>query len=328
MLIDPYGRPITYLRISVTDRCNLRCAYCMPSSGVGWLPKEAVLSADDIVNVAQAAASLGVFKIRLTGGEPLVRPDILEIVQKIAVLPGVEDLSMTTNATLLDKMARPLADAGLKRVNISLDTLNPEKYAKVTRTGDFSSAWKGILAAESAGLQPIKLNAVVIGGFNDDEIPALASLSIDHTWDMRFIELMPMTRTQDWGLDWSDSKQRFFPENRILEKLKEFHLELITQVESSSPERTYKIQGGKGTLGFISPFGNKFCRRCNRLRLTADGKLRACLLADHEIPIREALRSAEDLVEIIKKAVSKKPEGHQLKEYNCPDIKCMSQIGG
>ncbi|GAP20695.1 GTP 3',8-cyclase MoaA [Leptolinea tardivitalis] len=328
MLIDHYGRAITYLRMSITDRCNLRCAYCQPASGLDWIPDDQRLTKDDFIRLARVAAALGITKIRLTGGEPLVNPDILEITAQIAAIPGIEDLSLTSNAILLGKLAGPLADAGLKRVNISLDTLHPEKYRRVTRFGDFDQAWQGILAAEKAGLLPLKLNTVVVGGFNDDEIPELARLSIDHPWHIRFIELMPVANSQDWGGGFPPVDQRYVSVQTMHEKLADLSLVPEATPPNAGPERMFRIPGAAGTVGFIAPLGEHFCARCNRLRLTADGRLRSCLLVDKEISVRDALKSGADLKLFIQKAVEEKPRGHKLEEHNCPDSRCMSQIGG
>lgn len=328
MLIDPFGRAINYLRVSITDRCNLRCAYCLPESGVTWMPSDEVLSADEIVEVVRVAAELGVTKVRLTGGEPLVRPDVLEIVERIAKIDGVADLSLTTNAILLGRLAKPLFEAGLHRVNISLDTLQPEKYRSITRLGDFEKAWHGIMAAQEVGLNPIKLNCVVVGGLNDDEIFDLASLSIKYPWHIRFIELMPVANEQDWGNGLPSIDKRYVSVQTMHNILAPLNLEKIESTLQQGPERTFKIPGSLGTVGFISPLGDHFCNKCNRLRLTADGSLRSCLLVDKEISIRKALRDGEDLKSYIENAVINKPKGHELSDHNCPDSRCMSQIGG
>jgi cyclic pyranopterin phosphate synthase len=328
MLIDPFGRAITYLRISITDKCNLRCVYCQPEEGIQWIRDEELLSADEIVHVTESAISLGIKKVRLTGGEPLTRKDILEIVSGISRIPGLEDLSLTTNALLLDKLAGPLVKAGLQRVNISLDTLKPEKYRKITRLGDFQKAWQGILEAERAGLKPIKLNTVVVGGLNDDEIVSIASLSIEHPWHIRFIELMPVANEQDWGNGLPPNGRRYFSVQKMHEALAGLNLEFIETPTSRGPERTYRIPDARGTVGFIAPLGDHFCNRCNRLRLTADGRLRSCLLVDKEISIREVLHSDEGLKSFLIKAVTEKPAGHALASHNCPDSRCMAQIGG
>lgn len=328
MLVDSFGRAITYLRISITDRCNLRCAYCLPESGVKWLPKKTLLSVDEIIHVAEAAASLGINKIRLTGGEPLMRPEILEIVKRIAGIDGINDLSLTTNGMLFEKIAKPLHDAGLQRVNFSMDTLDPVKFKKVTHFGDLSLVWKGINAAEQAGMKPIKLNSVVVGGFNDDEIPALALLTTDYPWHVRYIELMPVSNEQDWGQGLPSVAERYVSVQKMHKLLAPLNLEPVLIPNSIGPERTYRIPGASGTVGFISPLGDHFCNKCNRLRLTADGWLRSCLLVDKEISLREAFDSGADLQSFIKQAVSEKPEGHQLEQHNYPDSRCMSQIGG
>lgn len=327
MLVDSFGRTITYLRLSVTDRCNLRCAYCMPEEGIQWMPREMVITSDEFARFVEAAASLGITKVRLTGGEPLVRRDIVEIVRKIAVIPGITDINLTTNAVLLDKLARPLKEAGLHRVNISLDTLDPEKFHRITRFGDFSTVWKGILAAEEAGLEPVKINSVVVRGLNENELPDLAKLSYDRPWHVRFIELMPVSNGQDWGMDLPPVEQRYFPAREMYGKLADLKLEPVDE-KNSGPERTFRIPGGRGTVGFISPVGEQFCKDCNRIRMTADGHLRSCLLVDGEIDIREALRSGEDLRPYIEKAVAAKPEGHKLADRVSPGSRHMSQIGG
>ena len=328
MLIDAFARNITYLRISVTDRCNERCAYCLPINGVTWLDEKDLMTANEIVRLAEAAISLGITKIRLTGGEPLVRPDILEIISKISIIPGLKDLSLTTNGMLLKKMAKSLVLAGLQRVNISLDTLDSEKYKKITRFGNFQQTWQGILEAENAGLFPIKINTVVVGGFNDDEIIPIAKLSINHPWHIRFIELMPVANQEDWGPGLPTVEGRYFSSQKMHKILSSLNLEELDSSANSGPECTYRIPGGTGTVGFISPLGDHFCMKCNRLRLTADGCLKSCLLVDKEISIREALRSGADLTSFLRNAVANKPIGHELVTHNCSDKRCMSQIGG
>lgn len=328
MLVDHFGRCITYLRISVTDRCNLRCAYCLPAAGVKWLPNEMLLTADEILRVVQTASELGITKVRLTGGEPLVRPDILEIVSRIAATPGIKDLSMTSNAMLLEKMAQPLADAGLKRINISLDTLDAEKFNRVTRFGDFDRVWRGILAAEAAGLNPVKLNTVVVGGFNENDIHDLASLTLEHPWHVRFIELMPVANEEDWGGGLPPVDERYVTTKTMFTHLTDLNLQPVEMGGNNGPERGFQSPGAPGVVGFISPLSEQFCNKCNRLRLTADGRLRSCLLVDKEISIREVLRTGGDLGVFLEKAVAEKPKGHELGAHNCPDARCMSQIGG
>lgn len=331
MLIDPFGRPITYLRISITDRCNLRCTYCMPAGTTTWMPRENILKDNEIIRVVEAGARLGLSKIRLTGGEPLVRPGVVELVRRLAALPRIQDISLTTNAILLEKMARPLADAGLKRVNISLDTLDAEKFRRITRFGDFDCAWRGILAAEQAGLMPLKLNTVVVGGFNADELPALARLTLDHPWHLRFIELMPVgSAEQDWGAEQTPASGRYISVQQMRTQLETLNLEPATSLPGNGPARTFRIPGAPGTIGFISPLGEHFCQNCNRLRLTADGRLRACLLKSGEVSLQEALHKGIDLEPLIEQAVQLKPLGHLLAgELNLASPnQAMSAIGG
>lgn len=329
MLVDSLGRSITYLRISLTDRCNLRCAYCMPAGGLDWIPKDDLLSDDEIVRVVRAAAGLGIEKVRLTGGEPLVRPGIVDFVKQISTIPGIEDIGLTTNGILLDKLAGPLAQAGLRRVNISLDTLKPERFRKITRFGAFDRTWHGILAAEQAGLSPIKLNAVIIRCVNDDELLDLAGLSLSHPWHIRFIELMPIGNTQEWGESFPASSDRYVSVQEMHSRLDVLGLVPADTPMGSGPARTFRVPGAPGTIGFISPLGEHFCQNCNRLRLTADGKLRACLVMPGEISLREALRNGQCLNEFFLQAVSSKPAHHNMNPaFSARSARFMSQIGG
>ncbi len=327
-LTDRFGRAITYLRISVTDRCNLRCVYCLPQHGAQWLARENQLSVEEIARVVETAARVGVKRIRLTGGEPLVRPDMAEIVARIASIAGIEEVSLTTNAMLLERLARPLADAGLKRVNVSLDTLDADKFKRITRGGSLDRLWRGLAAAEAAGLSPLKLNTVVVNGLNADELPALARLTIENPWHVRFIELMPVGNAQDWGEGFPVRSERYFSLQEMRAQLSTFNLEPATQPKGNGPARTFRIPGALGTIGFISPLGEHFCQNCNRLRLTADGYLRPCLLLDGEINVREALRSNEPILPLLQRAVDSKPEGHELLMQHYPESRRMAQIGG
>jgi len=329
MLIDSFHRQITYLRISLTDRCNLRCVYCMPAKGLSWIPNNQLVSDDEIIQVVQAAANLGITKIRLTGGEPLVRPGLVGLVRRIVSIPGIQDLSMTTNAILLEKNARPLAEAGLKRVNISLDTLKPERFQQITRMGTYERAWSGIIAAEQAALAPIKLNTVVMRGYNDDELPELAMLSIHHPWHVRFIEVMPIGETQDRGEVFPGQDTRYISVQEMHARLAELSLQPLDPPDRNGPARTYRIPGAQGTVGIISPLGENFCQGCNRLRLTADGILRSCLVMPGEVSIRDALRNHLPLEDYIRRAVAMKPRGHNLRVgYPAATSRGMSQIGG
>lgn len=328
MFIDTFGRKITYLRISVTDRCNLRCAYCMPAGGIVQNSHDSILRYEEIYKIVQVAAENGVTEIRLTGGEPLVRADIVELVRMIRSVPQIEDISLTTNAMLLEEYAAPLKQAGLNRVNISLDTLDPENYKKITRIGNFQKVWAGILAAEAAGLQPIKLNTVVIRGVNDTEIPALAHLSVERPWNIRFIELMPVENQESWGEGFLSPEDAYVSKQEMLQILQAYHLQAVYDMDGNGPAKYYRIPGAKGMIGFISPIGEKFCAECNRLRLTADGNLRPCLLSETEIPLREALRKGEDILPLLQKAVLLKPGGHEITSHYTSSGRCMMQIGG
>lgn len=329
MLIDSWGRQITYLRISVTDRCNFRCVYCMPPEGLVWQPHEAILRYEEIAEVARAAAEQGVRQIRLTGGEPLVRADLTVLIRMLADIPGVDDISLTTNGMLLEKMAGHLAQAGLKRVNISLDTLNPEKFTRITRGGSLAKVLDGIKAAEQAGLQPIKINTVAMRGINDGEFLDLARLTVDHPWHVRFIELMPIGNQQPWGADFPPPAEMTISVQEIADQLKTLGLVSDDGSAGFGPAVVYRIPGGIGKIGFISPLSeHQFCQRCNRLRLTADGYLRPCLMSDVEIPVLADLRAGKPVLPILQQAVAAKPEGHHLASEPAPAGRKMIQIGG
>ena len=328
MLTDPFGRPITYLRISLTPRCNLRCVYCMPAAGLPAPEKGELLTNEEIAELVRAAARQGVRRVRLTGGEPLIRRGLVDLVRRIAATPGVEEVSLTTNAMLLAKKAAALAAAGLSRVNISLDTLDPEKFRRITRGGQIQRVFDGISSAEEHGLTPIKLNTVVVRGLNDDELPALARLTLEHPWHVRFIELMPVGNAQDWGPGFPAADQRYFSVQEMHQKLAAYNLQPAEAPRGNGPARTFRIPGAAGTVGFISPLGEHFCAACNRLRLTADGNLRPCLLMDEEINVRDALRNGEDVTPWLWQAVARKPEGHELLLQHYPQTRRMVQIGG
>lgn len=275
-MVDTYGREIDYLRLSVTDRCNLRCRYCMPENGICKKSHLEMLTEDEMITAVQAAASLGIHKLRLTGGEPLVKKNILSICERSAATEGINEVCMTTNGVLLPQMAKDLRAAGVDRLNISLDTLNPEKYAYITRLGTLEQALRGIEAALESGFQHLKINAVLIGGFNDDEIPALAGLSRRYPVDVRFIELMPMTENEEFG------QQAYVPGSAVLAALPE-----LTQTEQDDGvAKLYHLPDALGSIGLISAVSSHFCASCNRIRLTADGKLKPCLHSDQEFPIK------------------------------------------
>ena len=315
---DLYGREINYLRISVTDLCNLRCQYCMPKDGVCKLEHEDVLSTEEFYEIAKAFVELGVQKIRITGGEPLVKNGIVELVEKIASL-GLKDLAMTTNGLLLPKYAEDLKKAGLDRVNISLDTLDAKKYSEITRGGDLFKVLKGIDEAKKVGLTPIKINSVLIGDFNIDEIENFVYITKEEDIDVRFIELMPIGEASSWATE------KFVSNNKILEKVPE--LEATEAKDPSSPAVYYKFPDGKGRVGIINPISCKFCDACNRVRLTSRGKLKLCLHSDDEIDLREVIRSGGDLKQVIRDSILKKPEEHHLEEGQFIR-RNMNEIGG
>lgn len=318
-MTDSYGRKIEYLRMSVTDGCNLRCVYCMPEDGMRECPCRSSMSADEFVEIARAAAELGIKKLRITGGEPLVRSDILPLVRRLSEIDGIEDMSLTTNAVLLKPIAGELYDAGIHRVNISLDTLDAEKYERVTRGGRLSDALDGIRAALEAGMNPVKLNAVLVGGFNDDEIGALARLTLEHPVQMRFIELMPI------GSSGQFPEQAYMSVGEVLRRLP--GLEPV-QSEAHSVARLYKLPGAKGEVGLISPLSDHFCAECNRLRLTADGCLKPCLHSAEELSVRG--KHGDELKSAILTAVSHKPKMHvELSATDRSEAKrSMYRIGG
>jgi cyclic pyranopterin phosphate synthase len=323
---DHYERKIDYLRLSVTDRCNLRCTYCMPPGGVPKLTHTDVLRYEEILRLARIAVDMGISKIRITGGEPLLRKDILYLCEKIASIPGVKSLSMTTNGVLLSRFAKDLLNAGLQRINISLDTLEPEKFAAITRHDYFHEVWQSILTAHEVGLSPIKLNAVVMQGVNDDEIEDLARLTFQYPFHVRFIEFMPFLA--------DEHSNRFLSSDEILERLKRMGPLVPTKIpDSNGPASHYRFAEAKGMIGIISPISHHFCPTCNRLRLTSDGKLRTCLFATEETDLKPMLRNGSldsDIANVIRNAIEHKPEKHALDSAvfrKCIN-RSMSSIGG
>jgi GTP 3',8-cyclase len=324
--LDSFGRRINYLRISLTDRCNLRCVYCMPAVGMHFMPRPELLTSEELLLVVRSAAAAGFQKIRLTGGEPSLRPDLVELVRAIKAVPGIEHMAMTTNGLRLAKLAGPLKEAGLDRVNISIDTLDPQKFRQVTRGGRLDQVWEGIAEADRVGLHPIKLNAVVVRGLNDEEVPSLAALTLEHRWEMRFIEVMPLTGVADVAQDGVVKSEE------LIAQIEALHgpLEPLGLAPAESARR-YRIPGAKGKLGFISSVSDPFCATCNRMRLTADGRLHLCLLRDDEVDLRAAIRGGATQAEIeqmIRHAVAVKPWGHGLPEGVLPTLRGMSELGG
>ncbi len=328
---DMFERYIDYLRISVTDRCNLRCVYCMPEEGVQACRHGDILRYEEIEVIVRAAAALGIRKFRLTGGEPLVRLGIVDLVRKLARIPGIDDLSMTTNGMLLARYAEPLVEAGLQRVNVSLDTLRPARFKAITRWGNLSAVLEGIAAARSAGLSPLKINTVVIRGLNDDEVVALARRALAEGWHHRFIEWMPVGEAASSPQDWRSNVVTSAQIRARLEAALGALVPAEQAPKGAGPARVYRVPGAEGTLGFISPVSDHFCARCNRLRLTADGKLRPCLLAADEIDLHGALRAGAGVIEIqalLLEAIRAKPKGHHLAQDGLIKDRAMAQIGG
>ena len=326
MAIDRFGRNIHYLRISLTDHCNLRCIYCMPED-MTFRPNADLMQDDEILAFTRLFASLGFDKIRLTGGEPTVRANVVDLVRSIASTEGIRSVSMTTNGLLLKKLAQPLADAGLQRVNVSIDTLDPDKFKRLTRWGKLDDVWEGILAAEKAGLAPVKLNAVVVKGYNEDDVVDLAALTIDHPWQMRFIEMMPFAGATDLQINQVITMAQI---QGTIES--EFgKLEVANGGKLDGEAQVFHIPQAKGDLGFISSVTHPFCSACTRARLTSDGKLRLCLLREKEVDLLTPMRAGATLDELRKlllDGVWEKPWGHGLADGVIPLNRIMSEIGG
>ena len=326
---DRFGREINYLRLSVIDHCNLRCVYCMPLRGLSFIPSPELLTAAEIETVVRAAVGVGFHKFRLTGGEPTLRPDILDVTRRIAAVPGVEDLAMTTNAILLPRLARPLKEAGLTRLNIHLDTLHPERLTKLMRFGSLEEIEAGIVASEEAGLVPIKINCTVTRDYNDMDVVDLARRALERDWHVRFIELMPLGGGEAARVALSQFVPSFETRRRI-----EAELGPLVPLKSTSPSdeaRNFRFEDGRGVVGFISPVSEPYCGSCNRMRLTADGKFHLCLLNDDELDVKKALRTgggADEVSRILVRAIGLKPTGHRLDEGVSTRSRSMFQLGG
>ena len=326
---DRFGREIDYLRISVIDHCNLRCVYCMPLRGLTFVPAPDLLTAAEIETVARAAVSIGFRKFRLTGGEPTLRSDIVDIVGRIAAIPGVLDVAMTSNAVLLPQLAGPLRAAGLTRINIHVDTFHPERLKRIMRFGSLEEIEAGIAAAEAAGLRPIKINVVVTRDYNDMDVADVARRALDRDWQVRFIELMPLGGGDTARLALS----QFVPSRETRQRIEAElgPLEAVPNAHPSDESRNFRVAGGRGIIGFISPVSEPYCGTCNRMRLTADGKFHLCLLNDDEMDVRKALRSGGGVpaaAAILARAVGAKPTGHRLDEGVSTEERQMFQIGG
>lgn len=326
MPLDQFNRDIDYLRISLTDACNLRCVYCMPEH-MTFRPRDELLGDDELRRLITLFGRLGFRKIRFTGGEPTLRPGLVSLVRHAAATPGIARLGLTTNGVLLDQLAQPLRDAGLQSVNISIDSLDEAKFRQLTRWGNLRDVQAGLAAAARAGLH-VKLNAVVCRGVNDgDDVVALARLTLEHDWQVRFIEQMP------FGNNSAFQTRSAVHESELLALLSRAcgALELVNEGRLDGEARLYRLPGGKGAVGFISPVSQPFCADCNRMRLTADGVLRLCLLRDHEVNLLTLLRGGatdDDLADCIRQAVHDKPWGHGLAQHLIPAARGMSQIGG
>ena len=326
-MIDQFGRRVEYLRVSVTDKCNLRCVYCMPLDGLDWLKRESLLSYEEIASVLRTMAGMGLQKVRITGGEPLVRKDLPRLVEMVAEIPGIVDISLSTNAVLLGDQAQALRDAGISRVNVSLDSLQEERVDAIARRpGSFGRIMEGLDAAEAVGFDPIKINVVLIGGQNDDEIEDFALITRDRPWHIRFIELMPTGSNLDLSADNFVSCQEALARIRRMGSI-----EPVDGPAGNGPATYFRFPGAAGTVGVITPMSHNYCDRCNRMRLTADGQLRPCLFGSIQTNLRDPLRAGADLVPLIEETLRIKPERHYLiqgSDEGSGGLVALSQTGG
>ena len=324
-LLDQFGRTIEYLRISVTDRCNFRCQYCMPLEGLPWLPKADILSYEEITEVVSQLAPLGLRRIRLTGGEPTIRPQLATLVRMLRAVSAVEDIALSTNGVKLPALAAELADAGLDRVNISADSLRADRIASIARRDLGFDPVRSASAAESAGLAPIKLNMVVIRGTNDDEVVDFARLTLAHPWHVRFIELMPVGEMEELTFE------HVVPSDEIRARI-ERELGALERTDGpargNGPAEYWRIPGAPGSIGVITPMTHTYCERCNRVRLTADGRLRTCLFGNHEVDLRTPLREGTPLEPFVRQALAEKPQAHALLQRRNGGLRALSQVGG
>jgi cyclic pyranopterin phosphate synthase len=324
---DGFGRRIEYLRVSVTDKCNLRCVYCMPPEGLPWLARDEILTYEEIARVVREMAGIGLRRVRLTGGEPLVRRDLHQLVGLLAAIDGIDDIALSTNAVLLSSQAEALRAAGVSRVNISLDSLRPDRVDAIARRpGSHEAIFAGLAAAEEAGFAPIKVNAVIMRGRNDDEIEDFARLTLDRPWHVRFIEVMPV------GDNLGISAAEYVPAFEMLERLRGIgHLHPVPGPPGNGPATYFQFDGAAGTVGVITPMSHNYCDRCNRMRLTADGRLRPCLFGDIETDLRSALRAGQPLEPLIRHTLEIKPERHHLVQGSAigsGGLRALSQVGG
>jgi cyclic pyranopterin phosphate synthase len=324
VLRDQFGRSIEYLRISVTDRCNFRCLYCMPVEGLAWLPKTDILSYEEITSVVRQLAPLGLRRLRITGGEPTIRPAVERLIAMLRDVPQVEDIALSTNGVRLPELAQRLRDAGLDRVNISADSLRPDRITAIARRNLGFDPIAAAQAAEAAGIAPIKLNVVVMRGINDDEITDFARLTLNHPWHVRFIELMPVGGMREL------TAEHIVPSEEVLQRAS-----MLGALEpgggpprGNGPAAYYHFAGAPGSIGVITPMTHTYCGSCNRVRLTADGRLRTCLFGDHEVDLRTPLRADEPLESYFRRALAEKPKEHALLQLRIGGLQALSQVGG
>ena len=323
-LTDQFGRSIQYLRISITDRCNFRCVYCMPEKGMEWLPKSNILSYEEIADVVRQLAPRGLRRLRITGGEPTIRPQLATLVRMLRSVPLIEDIALSTNGVRLPEIAAELHDAGLDRINRSVDSLRADRIVKIARRDLDFDPIRAALAAQRAGLDPIKLNTVVIRGVNDDEVEAIARLTLEHPWHVRFIELMPVGDLR--ALTW----EHVVPSAEVLDRVSALGAlsPASGPAKGNGPAAYYRIAGAAGTVGVITPMTHTYCESCNRVRLTADGRLRTCLFGDHEVDLRSPLREGVALEPFFRRALAEKPREHQLLQMKIGGLRALSQVGG
>jgi cyclic pyranopterin phosphate synthase len=323
-LLDQFGRRIEYLRISVTDRCNFRCVYCMPTAGLPWLPKSDILSYEEIAAVVQQLAPLGLRRLRLTGGEPTIRPDLDQLVRMLRAIPGIQDISLSTNGVRLPELGATLRAAGLDRVNMSADSLRAERITAIARRSLGFDPIRSATAAEAAGLLPVKINVVVMRGINDDEIEDFARLTLAHPWHVRFIELMPVGDLRELTFE------HVVPSDEVLARIARLGRLAPTAApaRSNGPAAYHQLEGAQGAIGVITPMSHTYCGSCNRVRLTADGRLRTCLYGDHEVNLRDPLRSGVPLEPLFRQALADKPREHALLSMQVGGLRALSQVGG
>ena len=322
--IDQFGRNIEYLRISVTDKCNFRCVYCMPEAGLQWLPKSEILSYEEIAGIVGQLAPLGIRRLRITGGEPTIRPELDKLIAMLRSIPEIDDIALSTNGVKLPEMAGGLHDAGLDRVNMSADSLRAERINTISRRNLGFDPIASAIAAEKAGLNPVKINVVVMRGINDDEVADFARLTLSHPWHVRFIELMPVgdMREETWD--------KVVPSDEILARISEIG-DLSScdgPVRGNGPAAYYRLDGAMGSVGVITPMTHTYCSTCNRVRLTADGRLRTCLFGNEEVSLRDAFRAGADIVPLFREALAAKPLEHELLQMKVGGLRALSQVGG